>query len=98
MRAAELIAAEIGAEPDITVAPSLVGEVTRYVADIRRARELLGWALATPLDEGIPEAVAWFREHRAEHPEDDVPLGWEEGYPTDAELAWRDETTPGVGT
>jgi hypothetical protein len=36
-----------------------------------------------PLDEGIPRAVAWFREHRASHPDEDRPvdnegsaLGW----------------------
>ena len=43
VRAAELIAAELGVEPEITLAPSLLGEVTRYVADISKARELLDW-------------------------------------------------------
>ena len=28
----------------------------------------------TPLDEGIPKAVAWFREWRAAHPEEDRPF------------------------
>ena len=37
-----------------------LGEVTRYVADIRKARDLLGWTPKVPLDEGIPRAVAWF--------------------------------------
>ena len=77
MRAAELIAAELGVEPQITQAPSLVGEVTHYVADIRKARDLLGWEPKTPLDEGIPRAVAWFREWRAAHPEEDRPLAAE---------------------
>jgi nucleoside-diphosphate-sugar epimerase len=84
VRAAELIGAEIGVEPRITVAPSLLGEVTRYVADIRKARDLLGWEPRTPLDEGIPKAVAWFREHRGAHPEEDRPvvaegsgIGWQ---------------------
>ena len=74
VRAAELIAAELGVEPQIAQAPSLVGEVTRYVADIRKAHDLLGWEPKTPLDEGIPRAVAWFREWRAAHPEEDRPL------------------------
>ncbi len=43
VRAAELIAAELDVTPEITKEPSLVGEVTRYVADIRKARELLDW-------------------------------------------------------
>ncbi|HZT91173.1 MAG TPA: NAD-dependent epimerase/dehydratase family protein [Gaiellaceae bacterium] len=74
VRAAELIAAELGVEPRITLAPSLLGEVTHYVADVRKARELLGWEPATPLAEGIPKAVAWFREWRADHPEEDRPF------------------------
>ena len=48
--------------------------MTRYVADIRKAHDLLGWEPQTPLDEGIPKAVAWFREWRAAHPEEDRPL------------------------
>ena len=71
VRAAELIAAELEVEPQINHAPSLLGEVTHYVADIRKARELLGWQPATPLDRGIPKAVAWFREWREEHPFDE---------------------------
>ena len=71
VRAAELIAAELGVEPEITIAPSLLGEVTHYVADVRKARDLLGWEPTTPLDEGIPKAVAWFQEWRAAHPEED---------------------------
>ncbi len=43
VRAAELIAAELDVEPKMTIAPSLLGEVTRYVADIRKAHDLLGW-------------------------------------------------------
>jgi UDP-glucuronate 4-epimerase len=74
VRAAELIAAELGVEPQIAQAPSLVGEVTRYVADIRKAHDLLGWEPKMPLDEGIPKAVEWFRNWRAAHPEEDRPL------------------------
>jgi len=74
VRVAELIGAELGAEPQMTLAPSLLGEVTRYVADIGRARDLLDWRPATPVDEGIPKAVAWFREHRAAHPDENRPV------------------------
>jgi UDP-glucose 4-epimerase len=81
VRAAELIGSALGVEPQISFASSLLGEVTHYVADIRKARELLGWEPATPLDEGIPKAVAWFREWRAAHPEEDRPIvdGWAAG-------------------
>jgi UDP-glucose 4-epimerase len=74
VRAAELIGAELDVEPQITQAPALLGEVTRYVADIRKAHELLGWEPKIPLDEGIPRAVQWFREWRAAHPEEDRPV------------------------
>jgi UDP-glucose 4-epimerase len=74
VKAAELIGAEAGVEPRIATAPSLLGEVTRYVADIRKARELLGWEPQVPLEEGIPRAVGWFREHRAAHPDEDRPF------------------------
>jgi nucleoside-diphosphate-sugar epimerase len=71
IRAAELIATELGVEPQINHAASLLGEVTHYVADIRKARELLDWQPATPLDQGIPKGVAWFREWRDHHPFDE---------------------------
>jgi UDP-glucose 4-epimerase len=63
VRAAELIAEELDVEPQIMFTPALLGEVTHYVADIRKARDLLAWEPRVPLDEGIPRAVAWFREH-----------------------------------
>jgi len=74
VRAAELIAAELEAEARMTIAPSLLGEVTHYVADIRKAHDLLGWTPRVPLHEGIPRAVEWFREQRAAHPEEDRPV------------------------
>ena len=74
VRAAELIAGELDVDPNITMAPSLVGEVTHYVADISKARDLLGWEPQTPLADGIPQSVAWFREWRAAHPEENRPF------------------------
>ena len=71
VRAAELIAGELGVTPEVTKQPSLVGEVTHYVADIRKARDLLGWEPKTPLEDGIPRSVEWFKEWRALHPEED---------------------------
>jgi UDP-glucose 4-epimerase len=84
LKAAELIAAELDIEPEIETAPARLGEVTHYVADIRKAYDLLGWRPETPLEEGIPKSVAWFREHRAAHPEEDetIPVA-------DAEVGWK---------
>ena len=71
---AERIAHELRTEPDMSLAPSLLGEVTHYVADLTKARELLAYEPKVSLDDGIGRAVAWFREHRAAHPEEDVPV------------------------
>jgi UDP-glucose 4-epimerase len=88
VRAAELIADQLEVEPTIDIAPARLGEVTHYVADIRKAHDLLGWEPATSLEEGIPKSVAWFQEHRAAHPEegDTVPtegegVGWKDPLP-----------------
>jgi UDP-glucose 4-epimerase len=89
IRAAELIGAELGVEPKITQAPSLLGEVTHYVADLTKARELLGYEPQVPLDEGITRAVGWFREHRAANPEEDAPLPADMLFPQDAEIGWK---------
>jgi UDP-glucuronate 4-epimerase len=81
VHAAELIAAELGVEPRMTLAPSLLGEVTHYVAHLEKARNLLGYEPAVPLDDGIARMVAWFLEHRAAHPEEEeLPLADSEPY------------------
>jgi UDP-glucose 4-epimerase len=46
-------------QPAITFAPPRIGEVTHYVADIAKARALLGYTPTTPLREGVRKAVAW---------------------------------------
>jgi UDP-glucose 4-epimerase len=90
VRCAELIAGELGTAPDMTLAPSLLGEVTHYVADLSKARELLGYTPKVSLDDGIARAVAWFREHRAAHPEEDVPvLADHEGTSRETGPVWK---------
>jgi UDP-glucose 4-epimerase len=89
VRCAELIANELGVDPQMTLAPSLLGEVTHYVADLSKARELLGYEPTVPLDEGIARSVAWFREHRATHPEDDVPVRADHEGALGAGRAWK---------
>jgi UDP-glucose 4-epimerase len=87
VRAAELIAGAVGVEPKITLAPPLLGEVTHYVADTSKARQLLGYDPAVPLDDGIARAVGWYREHRELHPERDDDSFVAEMLATNAELA-----------
>lgn len=58
-----LIALCLQREPNVQYEPARVGEVTRYVADIAKARRLLGYNPQTPLTAGIPAAVRWQRAH-----------------------------------
>lgn len=62
MELVRMISEALGVEPNLTTKPSQRGEVTRYVADIRQARTLLGYEPTTPLSEGIPKTIAWWRE------------------------------------
>jgi nucleoside-diphosphate-sugar epimerase len=71
VKAAELIGLELGVRPEIAYKPSLRGEVTHYVADIRKGRELLDWQPQVPLEAGIPRAVEWFRSWRTTHPDEE---------------------------
>jgi UDP-glucuronate 4-epimerase len=57
-----LISTAVGREPEVSWELPQTGEVTRYVADITKARALLGYEPATPLAEGIHRYVDWCRE------------------------------------
>ncbi len=48
-------------EPNVTYEPTRAGEVTRYVADIGRARALIGYDPQTPFTSGLIKAVKWAR-------------------------------------
>lgn len=62
VRMAELVASALGVTPTIIVEPAKrTGEVTHYVADLRKAKALLDYQPQTPLEQGIPKAVAWWR-------------------------------------
>ncbi len=57
-----LLALAFGADPAVTYEPTRLGEVVHYVADLSKARQLLGYAPTTPLTRGLPLALAWQRE------------------------------------
>jgi UDP-glucuronate 4-epimerase len=59
----EHIERAIGRRADVTYNSPLTGEVTRYVADISRARQLLGYEPRTPLAQGIEKYINWWREN-----------------------------------
>jgi UDP-glucose 4-epimerase len=64
---ATYIGEALGIAPDVSVEPSRKGEVTHYVANIEKARRLLGYHPVTPLRDGIRKAVAWSLEWWQEH-------------------------------
>lgn len=57
-----IISLALGKTPVVTYEPSRPGEVTRYVADISKARELLGYEPRTPLSSGLIKTIEWWRE------------------------------------
>jgi UDP-glucuronate 4-epimerase len=57
-----LIELSLGKPASATYEPARTGEVTRYVADITKARQLLGYAPQTPLPWGITKYVKWLKE------------------------------------
>ncbi len=56
---AQFIGEALGIEPNMTLEPARVGEVTHYVANVGKARALLGYNPQIPLREGIHKAVKW---------------------------------------
>lgn len=56
-----ILSLALGKQPNVTYEPARTGEVTRYVADITKARELLGYNPQTPLSSGLIKAVQWAR-------------------------------------
>jgi UDP-glucose 4-epimerase len=54
-----IIALALQKRPNVTYEPTRVGEVTRYVADISKARSLLGYQPQVPLSEGLVRTVEW---------------------------------------
>ncbi len=55
-----ILALSLGKKADATYEPTRVGEVTRYVADITKAKQLLGYGPKVPLSSGLIKAVEWY--------------------------------------
>lgn len=66
---AEYIGEALSTTPEMTIEASRLGEVTHYVANIARARALLGYKPSTSLREGVEKAVAWSTRWWDEHEE-----------------------------
>ncbi|MEK6799119.1 MAG: NAD(P)-dependent oxidoreductase [Planctomycetota bacterium] len=54
-----IVALALRKQPKVAYEPARVGEVTRYVADISKARALLGYNPQTPLSTGLIKTVEW---------------------------------------
>jgi UDP-glucose 4-epimerase len=61
--AVNIIALTLGKPSNARYEPARPGEVTRYVADISKARQLLGYEPQVTLTAGIPKGIAWAKEH-----------------------------------
>lgn len=57
-----IVSLALGKTPRVSYEPARPGEVMRYVADISKARELLGYQPLTPLSAGLPKAIAWQKQ------------------------------------
>jgi UDP-glucuronate 4-epimerase len=58
-----LIAKTLGVEPKMEMLPMQPGDVPATYADISRAHKKLGYTPHTPIVEGIPKFVKWYREY-----------------------------------
>ena len=54
---------ELGQRAEKNMMPMQPGDVAETAADIRKSREMLGFAPKTPLREGIKKFVEWYRDY-----------------------------------
>ena len=64
-RLIDLIARAMGVVPNIERLPLQAGGVQQTYADISRARQLLGYAPQTKIEDGIPRFVEWYQMQSA---------------------------------
>ncbi|MEM7227362.1 MAG: SDR family NAD(P)-dependent oxidoreductase [Planctomycetota bacterium] len=56
------LASLLGVDPDVEFAPPRIGEILHSRADIQRARDVLGYDVVMPLDDGLRDVVEASRE------------------------------------
>lgn len=61
-RLAEVLQDVMGVRAEVSRGPARQGEVRHSAADLRRAREVLGYEVEVPVVEGLRRTVAWHRE------------------------------------
>ena len=60
-RLIDLVAQAIGTVPEVSREPAAAGDVQHTLADLGKARTLLGYEPRVSIEEGIPAFVDWFR-------------------------------------
>lgn len=55
----------VGKSARLEYRPAHPADVPTTWADIRRAKEKLGWQPKTPLEDGLAQTVAWYQQHRS---------------------------------
>lgn len=63
-RLIELIEAALGKKANIDRQPLQPGDVSVTYADVSKAREKLGYAPTTLIEDGIPKFIAWYRDRQ----------------------------------
>jgi UDP-glucuronate 4-epimerase len=63
LRFIELIEQSLGRKAELDLQPMQPGDVQETCADISAIQNDFGFAPATPIDEGIPRFIAWFRDY-----------------------------------
>ena len=63
MRYIELLEQSIGRKADIRLLPLQPGDVPDTAADISGASEAIGYQPSTPVEQGVPNFVAWYRSY-----------------------------------
>ncbi len=66
VEAARIVGEVAGVEPKLELKPARPGEISRYVADISRARALLGYEPHVSPATGIPEFYRWWHDWYAQ--------------------------------
>ncbi len=63
LKLAEDIKKILGSSSKVSIGASRTGEVIRYIADISKAKKVLGYAPKTSFDEGVRKSVEWYLKH-----------------------------------
>lgn len=53
----------LNSSSDVVIGASRIGEVIRYVADISKAKKVLGYEPKVPFEEGVKKSVEWYAEN-----------------------------------